>query len=534
MHKKNLDIGEEQRACQHRARLRPIVAALVAFSTLHALTAGAFEIETENPDLKMRWDNTLKYSNSFRLKSADSELLVDPNFDDGDRSFGKGLISNRADLLSEYDISYKNLGARISAAAWYDTVYNRDNDNTSVGTVNATSVPFKQFTHKTQKLHGRKAEILDAFAYGHFDIDGRQITLRAGKHTLLYGESLFFGGNGIAGAQAPVDVIKAVSVPGSQVKEILMPVSQLSTQIQLTPEVSVGAYYQLDWESLRLPAVGSYFSNVDIVGPGAERLLVGPGLGFVRGADVKAKDSGQGGAQIRFRPSGGDIEYGLYALRYHSKAPFLSVSPGEGADPTAGVVGTYRLVYPENIKLFGASFSTAVGDANVAGEVAVRRGTPLDSSGPGIAIGNTAHAQVSAIYILGRSAWWESAEVVGEVAWNRITSIKTDAASLNPNASRDAWGLRVQFSPTWYQVIPLLDLSLPINLGYSPKGASAAAPIGTDEGGDITIGVNAEYAKQWKARLAYTHYFGEPGLVTTFQQSLKDRDFLSFSVQRTF
>lgn len=49
---------------------------------------------------------------------------------------------------------------------------------------------------------------------------------RAGRHTQLYGETLFLGANGIAAAQGPVDLVKAFSLPGAQFKEIAMPVGQ--------------------------------------------------------------------------------------------------------------------------------------------------------------------------------------------------------------------------------------------------------------------------------------------------------------------
>lgn len=542
-----------QQAARRSAALRPLAALMAACGALAALPAQAFEIETGNADLKARWDNTFKYSNAFRLKSPSPLLVSDPNLDDGNRNFGKGLISNRVDLFSEFDIGYKNVGARLSGAAWYDTVYNRKNDNDSPATANALSVPHNEFTRETRELHGRKAELLDAYVYARFDLDGRQGTVRLGKHTLLYGESLFFGANGIAGAQAPVDVIKALSVPGSQVKEVLRPVQQISAQLQLSPEVSVGAYYQLKWEKTRLPGVGSYFSGLDIGGPGSERLLMPaamapfPNAAFFATGDVKAKDSGQGGVQLRFRPKGGDTEFGLYALQFHAKTPWVVATVPNGINPATGQFGTYHFAYAENIKLYGASFSTTLGDAGVAGEFSVRRNNALTSQGQTtydeITRGNTAHAQVSVLYAVNSTPLWDSAQLAAEVAWNRITSVTNAPANLDPEATRDAWGFRVLFEPSWYQVLPAFDLSMPINIGYAPKGRSAVAPIGTDKGGDLTIGLNGEYAKQWKFGLSYTHYFGSESLMldgsvlrynNLFKQSSKDRDFIAFTVQRTF
>jgi len=67
-------------------------------------------------------------------------------------------------------------------------------------------------------------------------------------------------------------------VPGSTTKEILMPVGQLSGQVQLSSALTLMGYYQYEWERTRLPAAGSYFSAVDFLDAGGERLRVAPGV----------------------------------------------------------------------------------------------------------------------------------------------------------------------------------------------------------------------------------------------------------------
>ena len=170
---------------------------------------------------------------------------------------------------------YRNFGGRVSAAAWYDTVYNRTNDNGSPATANQISVPYNEFTHATRDVHGGNAELLDAFLFGSGDLGDATWSLRAGKHTIVWGESLFFGANGIAGAQSPVDVVKLSSVPNSLFKETIRPVGQISGQLEFTPHLSIAGYYQYEWRKSRLAAVGSYFSNTDIIDAGGERLIVG-------------------------------------------------------------------------------------------------------------------------------------------------------------------------------------------------------------------------------------------------------------------
>ena len=110
-----------------------------------------------------------------------------------------------------------------------------------------------KFNSDTRELHGRKAELLDAFVFGGFDLGDTRLNVRAGRHSVLWGESLFYGMNGIAGAMAPVDVVKLMSVPGTQFKEAIRPVPQISAQWQFNSNLSLGAFYQFRWEENRLP-----------------------------------------------------------------------------------------------------------------------------------------------------------------------------------------------------------------------------------------------------------------------------------------
>jgi hypothetical protein len=531
-----------------------------------AVNAHAFEFDTNDPDVRLRWDNTLKYSAAWRVESQSDHLTegaVTLNEDDGDRNFDKGLISNRLDLFSEMDFTYKDVGVRLSGAAWYDSVYNRDNDSNAPGRANQYSADYDEFTTNTGKLHGRKAELLDAFFFGKTDIADRPASFRIGQYAMQWGESLFFGMNGIAGGMAPVDVVKGLSVPNTQFKELIRPVKQMSGQVQLTPDVSVGAYYQFEWEANRLPGSGSYFSMFDAIGEGNERLLIGdslfPGaepLAFYRGATKQAKDSGQGGFQVRWRTE--SVDWGLYAIRFNDKSPQLVVEPNFASlNPVTGQAGTYHWVYPEGIKALGGSFSTTMGNYNIAGELSHRWDQPLASTNthaltlgqridnddnPLYATGRTLHANLSVLAQLEPSFIAQESTLVGEVAWNRVLSVTKNRDAIDPNSERDAWGFRVVYEPTYRQILSGLDLSVPVGMSYFPKGKSRAlgTGFGTDNGGDLNIGVKGNYLNIWSIGLTYTHYYGpESGFMDaashyTYEQTLKDRDFVAFSVSRTF
>jgi hypothetical protein len=494
----------------------------------------------------------------YRLQGANPALLYSPqnsssvDLDDGDTNFrSSGLTSNRASVFSELQFQYNQFGFRVSGDAYYDTVYNKSNKNDSPATVNSTTVPYNQFTDVTRTIAGRDVELLDAFGFGKFNIFSMPLNVKVGQFAQIWGETLFFGANGIAAGMSPLDVNKLVAVPSSQTKEILLPVPQIAGTLRVKPGISVSAYYQLEWKPDRLAPVGSYLSDADVLGSGAENFLFPNGSGgftsFARVSDMSGSNSGQYGIALHVTPSDANLDLGFYALRYNMKDPMIYLLPA---------TGQYRLVYPDGIKMFGASFSTNVGDANVAGEVSYRSNMPLvsdvqvDPTGTGnnsghplYAVGDSAHANLSVLYSLPRSVLWPTATLTAEVGWNRLLRITQNPLALDPNTSKDALGFRVIFQPTYYEVVPGLTLNVPIGFGFNPRGNSAVVGVfngGANHGGDLTIGVSGTYLQAWKFALSYTRFLGpiKPAFDNqghfTFGQSLGDRDFVSLTASRTF
>jgi hypothetical protein len=552
----------------HQVRpIRPPQLAAVALAAATACGAQAFEIDTGSQDFKLRWDTTAKYSTAARMHKRSPGLsqtafgptgIAGPNNvnqDDGDNNFSRGIVSNRLDLLSELDASYGNVGGRLSGAAWYDTVYNRGNQNTST---TANHTPRNEFSSETREIMGRKAELLDAFVFGKFEVADKPASVRLGRHTLLWGESLFFGANGIAGGMAPLDLPKLLSVPNSQFKEIARPTGKLSGQMQVSDGVTLGAYLAYEWEKTRLMPAGAYLSTSDSLGPGAERINAGPTGTFAYAGDIEARDSGQGGVQLRWHVDALDTDFGLYAIRYHATGPSNIWTTLSGAPP-ALTASSYRWVYHEGIRSFGASFAKTIDEWSLAGEASLRQNTPLASSGqsvipaigvgvafdnrdnPGYAVGETAHVQFSWLASLGPSFLSREASFVGEIAWNTRVKVSKNEQMLNPNANKSATAMRVVYSPSYRQVVPGLDLSPSVGLGYGWGRSSAVGPgFAVDKGGDLNIGLGGVYLGSWSANLSYVHFLGKEGPTldntnnAQFRQALKDRNFVSFSLRTTF
>ena len=541
-----------------------------------ALPALAMELESSDPDTKIRLDFTPKYSLAYRLKDP-SAVLTSPaargdggvtNENDGDANFRKGVVSNRFDLLTEFDYSRGNWGVRLSHAAWYDSKYLGANANDgTLGVSNQPGQAPNEFIPDTRGQHGRGQQLLDAFVYAKGSLGTMPASIRIGKHALQYGESLFFGQNGIANAQGPVDIAKIVSVPNWQFKEVLLPVEQISGTLQVAEGVTLGGYYQLKWRPSKIPGVGSYFSNQDYIGGG--RVYFGPPMPPVlvtdNSKDQLPPDSGQFGAQLRWSPAGSAYEFGFYAARYHDKTP---------AVPVFDVInGNVHKVYAQGIKTVGASVTSSIGQLNWALEGSLRADAPLSNdpavlggapfmppancdgtaANPCYAIGKTAHLNLSGIYVLNKSGLWDGGALVAELAWNHVVSVTKNPGTvgfsgLDPNTTRSAAAFRMIFEPQYFQVLPGLDLSIPIGLGYNFGGRSSAIfnfAGGASNAGDVTIGVKAKYQNTWNVGLTYTAFFGSentftvadartPTRMLSYGQTLKDRNFLAFNVSRTF
>jgi Protein of unknown function (DUF1302) len=513
----------------------------------------------------LRWDNTFRYTAAFRLFHYQNALVANPNADDGDRNFAPGLISDRLDWLSEFDLSNGPFGVDVSATAWYDTVYHNTNSNDSPATFNPYSVPHNQFTHSTEILMGQDADLQNAFAYGSFDADDIPISFRIGRHTLLWGESLYFANNGIAAGQAPIDAIKAASEPEAEAKEVYLPVDQASATVQPWPNLSFSIYDQFEWRRTWLPASGSYFSDADYLDAGGERLIVAPYEYLYRTPDTRASSSGQYGAAMHVIL--GDVDYGLYAIRFNAKEPEIFLQSNPYPLPGSENVGSYWLVFPDGIKAYGASFSTDVSDDNtLAGEVSVRQNMPLVSQGlfsiPGgsggggygglaygplrtasygttpsqpsydvasYAVGDTFHAQLSTVSTLSPGPLWQGADFSAEIAANDLLNVTSGESELAPGRDHFAAALRAVLEPHYYEVLPALDLSVPIGLGYDLIGNSSTDSSMNDGAGDLELGLSATYVTVWQSSLTFTHYYGPPD-----RQPFADRDFVSLSIERTF
>jgi len=511
---------------------------LLALALAGPTCAGEFQLGEE---VSANYLLTLGYGAAMRTESQSSELIngpIDPasglpntvNSDDGDRNFDPGsLINNRLSLLGEIDLHYRNYGAFLRASSFYDDVWQHRNDNNSPDTVNKTG-PANEFTRGARDAAGSRSRLLDAYLYGSFQTaEQSMLNLRLGRQVVQWGESLFFPN--IAGAQSPADATKA-NVPGIEVKDILLPVGQMFAQWQLSPAFGVSAYYQYEYKPTELDPVGGYFSTADMIGPGAEFLYLAPGFTLPKGPTDRPRDSGQWGLSMRMAV-GNETEMSLYRLRYHDKNPNVRVNFQDD------LPNDYQVIYFDDIDLTGISFSTRMGDFNVAGEISYKDGVPVlvdTPVGASATRANATQAQLSSLYILGPRWFSDQTTFVGEVAYLRVNKVDDFAFAGETfdelSADRGAWAYQLSATPSWNNVIDGWDLSMPMSYAEQVNGTTAVAGAfgGLVGEGDsrASAGLTFKYLNNLELGMSYNAFLGGADLA---KRPLADRDYLAFSAK---
>jgi hypothetical protein len=634
-----------------RIGARGNLALSVAVATVLAIptSVGAFEFETGNEDLSIRFDNTLRMNVSTRVAGQDEAILANPNFDDGDRNFDQGSWFARFDLLSEFDLVWKrSLGFRVSAATWWDPGYN-SLDNKSIETSNnlaqRTGLPVLGLDpHAQRYAEGPSGEFLDVFAFAKFNIGEAPVNVKLGQTTVYWGEGLFLGGavHGISYSQNPLDVWKALATPGAEAKELFRPRVGFNVQSQVTDTLSVAAQYFFNWQSFsnqayRYPESGTYLSVGDPLLYAGESFIVArspfaalPGspdyLRAWRGKDIEPDDnSGNYGLALRWSPLWADATFGAYYRRTYDMQPQNMVTPGFATVPspavcravggqplaatsptpcivnqqvtsaaaltTKGKFGEYNVAFGEDIDMFGLSLSKQVLGVSVGAELNYRQNMPLVSeavqvlpaplvnrsrgqiattevpkSGTPGALGDTMHGIVNVLGIVGTTPLWDTASWGTELTWMTVLDVTQNEAvykgrnnnkylpyNLLDRPDDNFFGLAVNFTPTWFQVLPGVDMLAPMTWSAGVAGNSAVSFGGNEDGGTWSLGIAADVRQRVRFDLKYVAFFGDytkcprkgsppTGFCPTgamdvnngVSAAISDRDFVALTIKTTF
>jgi hypothetical protein len=545
---------------------RPFLLALPAAGALAlaATPAHAFQLYnglSDGNNLEVTLNVTTSFSSFYRVNDP-SYFLAGPgnaNGNDGDNNLRHGFVGNVFEALPVLDIKDGSFGAHFSGEYFLNTTYLGTTQNQSPATINPVLPKDDDFASETRQANGNNGRLLDAFVYDRFTLPGDQVvTLKAGQQTLFWGQSLYFGTNGISGGQAPIDAIAASDIVNPQSQQIFLPVGQFVATYQPNQTLTFQAYYQYQWEPYSLQGVGSYFSTSDVTGPGSQRIIAVPGTTSSNGEyfyNTKAltppSQNGQFGASVQAQV--GNYDLGLFALRYDSKTPtaYETIGPFDLSNPSGASIGTYRLVYPRDIQLYGASVSTTVGSTNVAGELSGRRNMDLVGAAAPITYGdNPGGANSDPLYPVGNTMTLLTSAIYGSpdlaidpggitvTAENEVVDVldvTANKAALDPGRSKAAAAFDVEVEPAYFNVWPNVELQFPVSLTYDWAGNSQMDITMNHGTGSVTAGITATYKQSWIGSLNYVDYLGKPGLTGTPNANPNaDRGYVTLNLQHTF
>ena len=386
----------------------------LAVSLASTLAGPAFGVSFNVGEIEGQFDSSLSIGASWSTQQPNKNLIgvnngghgLSQTSDDGHLNFKSGeTFSKIFKGIHDLELKYGDTGVFVRGKYWYDFELKDE------------SRPFKDISDDNRKEGAKSAggEILDAFVYHNYSIADQPGSVRLGKQVVSWGESTFIGG-GINSIN-PIDV-SAFRRPGAEIKEGLIPVNMFYVSQSLTENLSAEAFYQLEWDQTVVDNCGTFFSQPDIIADGCDnnlrvlnkrstipaaalptltRLGVdvdNEGVLVRRAGDRDARDSGQWGASFKYMFDPLDTEFGAYFMNYHSRAPIFSAT-GAPASTFAGVRAlpaqlqalaplivagnsSYFVEYPEDIRLYGLSFSTTLPTGTAwSGEVSYRPNAPV-------------------------------------------------------------------------------------------------------------------------------------------------------------
>ena len=559
--------------------------------------AGAFQLDTGEDwkirwDNQVKGNLQARVGESKRSVVNASKFANARIADDGDYSVNRksgGITSARIDLRSELDVIWKqNFGFRVSGSGWYDAAYeNSDNPKKGIlpksggvaydGTWAGLTYAPGDYSDEAEDLHLLGGELLDAFVFGNWEFGDTALGVRAGQHTIFWGSSLLGTGaiTGIAGSMTAIDLSKALSVPGTEAQELFLPSNKISTVFQATDNLTFNAYYEFDHRVNRLPETGTYWSPVEVLTDNSQCFVLAAGVNGGPRTCFKVRDN-------KFDSSGEygiAVDYFIEALNLEAQLVYINGSDRTvsgvygtfgGVDPdivakfaqpwadggaNANIAGEWGWVYKNDVETFGLSLAKEMFDISFGMDIAYRKNaglnpdflasltgrpgqTPADFNAddyPG-ATGDIWGVVINGLGLLnGDMGLWDGGSWIVEYTTSWLDDYADNEQFANPliNKGRVTSQIGAIFRPTWYQVFPGWDMTLPVTVSYGIDGEQPPqGSVTHEELGNASAGVSFLIDATWTLDAKYVAYFGPSANGTT--GPLNDRDAISVTVKRTW
>ena len=663
-----------------RARLlfAPRVAGFT-FAGLLPLLGGveveAVEFSFADDEIKGSFDTTLSYGQLWRVQGRD-KTNDDVNINDGNRNFDTGLVSEVYKVTSDLEVSYKNYGAFVRGSAFYDTqIMDKRTDYSGNNNPSQPSQNFPHndsFTYATRHSAGRDAQILDAYVSGNWEVGDLPLTARLGRQVFNWGEGLFYRGG--VNTTNPINAAQ-FRLPGSELKEVLVPIEALNFNVGLSDNLSMETFYQFSWKETQVDPVGTYFSETDLFADGGNTAyavmpqltelnglyqgLSAAGAGGLQGGggadavgnfkvasigpDINARNDGQYGVAFRYLAEQlNATEFGFYFVNYHAKEPTIYADLGSysglnlaeltaattpaiqqavaaqagisvaqlqaalAAAPNSPLAQAYRSTltsavggmatmdvanqvqgrreYAEDIRMFGVSFNTTLGDASLFGELAYRPNMPIgiattsdllgdllmqapqmasgalvNIGGNDVGLGDRIHnaervemfnTSLGTIYNFGPRMSFDSLTGVAELssehlrgsslkytAWDGSTRYYSSRGNVpyinghgrDDQVNKNAFGYTLMFQGTWNDAYAGVNLSPFVIYKDDFEGNSHQTGNFIEGRKAYTLGVRANYQNRLEAELQYTEFYGAGQ-----NSAIRDRDNIGLNVKYSF
>ena len=354
----------------------------VCMAMLCAGAAHAFQFQASD-SIRGSLDMQLTLGAGMRMVNQNPNLIGDPRVNGGANT---GFSSNADDgnlNYKKYDLFTTYLKFTPELLLKFPDDYKFMARGTGLYDFKATDTRRTDLSDDAKDQVARDIQLLDLWVSKEMNIGSQRARVRVGNQVISWGESIFAIG-GINSTNS-LDFQK-LSIPGTQLKEAVLPAPMVSVASGLGHGVNVEAYYQFQWNRNRLPPVGTYFSVADILGKGRQPLFL-DGNPFSRGfvnfggldpaadptfpantiavpiaEDKTPKNSGEYGIAMHYKPEGVSLDLGFYFMNYHDKMPVLSALAN----------GTAQWSYLEDRKMYGVSANFPVGNWAVGWELSYR------------------------------------------------------------------------------------------------------------------------------------------------------------------
>ncbi|WP_282410153.1 DUF1302 domain-containing protein [Pseudomonas sp. PS02303] len=291
-----------------------------------------------------------------------------------------------------------------------------------------------------------------------------------------------------------------------------------------------------------------------------------------RGHDLTPDKRGDWGIMAKWSPAWLDGTLGVYYRETSEILPQawldargLSSANPNGTRPAGQVpavvntlnslsTATYQMAYADNIKIVGLSLSKDVGGISVGSDLNIRHNMPLASipavvstnsplglgAGLGLlpartaatgvvydtpqkgdsmaATGDTLHWTLNGLMTIAKTPVFDSATLLGELYYSNLLKLDSNNEALYKGKdtyrgidqpTRDNWGIAVNFTPTWYQVFPGVDLNAPMSINIGLDGVSPVSGGGAKDTGNYAIGLGAVVYNKYFVDLKYVDSFGK-------------------------